>query len=98
MKPRPQINIPNISEKKKWSRNQSWRIQKPSDTKVKTTRADCWGCEEQCSLIVEDYITPMGRACGGGGQRIQPASLTSMYVYSTLSASAKFFIQTGWAT
>ena len=80
----------NIPEKWKSQRIKARGFKSPPIQR--STRADCWGCEGQCSLIGEDYITPMGRAGGGGGgQRIQPASLTSMYVYSTLSASAKFF-------
>ena len=51
----------------------------------RSTRADRWGCEGQRSLIGEDYITPMGRGSGGGGgQQIQPASLTNMCIVHCL--------------
>ena len=64
-----------FQKRKKWTS----QIRFKNPLIERSTRADRWGCEGQRSLIGEDYITPMGRASGGdGGQRIQPASLTSM--------------------
>ena len=63
----------------------------------RSTRADRWGCEGQRSLIGEDYITPMGRASGGGGgQRIQPASLTSMCTVHCLRQHYSWSSQNGY--
>ena len=62
----------------------------------RSTRADRWGCEGQRSLIGEDYITPMGRGSGGGGgQQIQPVSLTNTCIVHGLRRQNSLFEQDG---
>ena len=80
-----------FQKRKKWTS----QIRFKNPLIQRSARADRWGCEGQRSLIGEDYITPMGRAGGGGGQRIQPASLTSMCIVHCLRRQNSLLRQDG---